>query len=65
MWRIWRDHSLSIVILALGTLAIGIALMFESGKIFDSIIGIGHGLLTVGLINILSGKLRERNKPEL
>jgi thiol:disulfide interchange protein len=67
--RIWRNHSLTIVLTVLGcgltALAIWLVWPLELDRWFDILSGLGAGLLTVALFNLLSGPLREKNKPEL
>lgn len=64
MPRCWRDHSLSIVLFGIGaTLTLGVIPLRE-GTAFDLLSGIGTAFLTGGIINLLSGPLRERNRPE-
>jgi hypothetical protein len=61
----WRDHSLSLTCIAIGVGFICAAFLFEHGtRGWDTVLGIGHGFLTVGGFGLLSGPLRERNKPE-
>lgn len=62
--RIWRDHSLSIVSTVIGTGLIVWAFRFDEGQVFDLLLGLGQGVLTAALVFILSGPLRERNRPE-
>jgi hypothetical protein len=61
-----RDHSLSITCLVMGVVCIMIAWpQYEEGRGWDLWLGFGHGFLTVALFGLLSGPLRERNKPEV
>jgi hypothetical protein len=60
----WRDHSLTIVIWGLSLTFLSVAFVFEPGRVFDLLLGIGIGTFTVALLNTLAGPLRERNKPE-
>jgi zinc transporter ZupT len=66
--RLWRNHSLTIVLTALGIALTALALCFvwplEADRWFDILSGFGSGVLTVALFNWLSGPLREANKPE-
>jgi hypothetical protein len=63
--RLWRDHSLTIVLAVLGLTATAIAFLSEPGTAWwDVFIGIGQGCLTVVLFYALAGTLRERNRPE-
>ena len=65
MIQLLRDHSLSLTCLTLGTLCIVMAWpYYELSRWWDVWLGFGHGFLTVALFNLLSGPLRERNKPE-
>ena len=61
-----RNHSLTLVCFALGTLLIGVGWVFfdEGTKAFDTLLGYGLGLSTVALFYALAGVFRERNKPE-
>jgi hypothetical protein len=62
--RLWRDHSLSIVLAALGVGCIAYAFRHEEGQWFDLWLGLGQSTLTVSLFYVLSAWLRERNRPE-
>jgi hypothetical protein len=62
--ELWRDHSLTITLLALGTVIVGLSQLLPEGKGFDTVLGIGHGALTGGLLFWLQGPLREVKKPE-
>lgn len=64
MERIWRDHSLSIVLSLFGIACVLTAFYFDEGRWFDLWLGLGHGFLTGALIFICSGFFREKNKPE-
>ena len=65
MTRWLHDHSLSLACLATGIACIVIAWpYYEEGRGWDFWLGLGHGFLTVGGFGLLSGPLRERNKPE-
>jgi hypothetical protein len=68
MLQLWRDHSLTIVLTALGIVLTLVSLLFvwplDPDRWFDIFAGLGSGVLTVALFNWLSGPLRERNKPE-
>ena len=59
-----RAHSLTIVLWVLSLTFLSTAFMFEPGRVFDLLLGIGIGTFTVALLNTLAGPLRERNKPE-
>jgi hypothetical protein len=63
-FRLWRDHSLTIVLLTLGILVTAGAWLLEEGKGFDTVISVGTALLTGGVIFLFSGPFRERNRPE-
>ena len=60
----WRDHSLTIVMAALGLALTAIAFAFEEGKVFDLILGLGQGTLTTAALFFLSQYFREKAKPE-
>lgn len=60
---IWRNHSLTIVLLLIGTATIAIAWLFED-KWWDMLSGLGQGILTGGLVFYLSRYFRETAKPE-
>ena len=62
--KLWRDHSLTIVLWSFGLVCTATAFCFDEGKVFDLFLGLGLGVITVALFNTLSGPLRERNKPE-
>ena len=64
MLRVWRHHSLSITLLVVGAVLIAISLPFGPGQTFDIISMIGGSFLTVALYNLLSGPLREKNRPD-
>ena len=64
MARWWDDHSLTIVLVALGSGFMGLSLLPEPGKLYDFVLGLGHGCWTAALLNLLSGPLRERNRPD-
>jgi hypothetical protein len=67
--RLWRDHSLSIVLTVFGFASTFIGAWFvwplEAERWFDLSTGVGAGFLTVAAFNWLSGPLRERNRPEV
>ena len=65
VYRCWRDHSLTVVLWGFGLSFMAAAFLFEPGRVFDLMLGLGHGAITVALFNTLAGPLRERNKPEL
>lgn len=60
----WRNHSLTIVLWAVGTALVTFAFGFEPGRVFDLLLTMGGGALTVALFNTLAGSFTERNKPE-
>ena len=60
----WRDHSLTIVMGALGALLTAGAFAFEEGKLFDLVLGLGQGTLTTAAVFFLSQYFREKAKPE-
>jgi len=64
MLALWRDHSLTIILSAIGVALTGIAFMHEEGKLFDLWLGLGAGTLTVALFYFLAQFLREKAKPE-
>lgn len=59
-----RDHSLSLALLVLGVTLTGLAIALPEGKAFDLVSGFGLGFLLGALINLMSGPLRERNRPD-
>ena len=60
----WRDHSLTVVLGALGSAFTAAAFLFEEGKIFDLVLGLGQSILTTGAVFFLSQYFRETTKPE-
>jgi len=64
--RWWRDHSLTLVLGALGAIMLGVAFTFESheARLFDLWLSLGSGVLTVALFYFLSQFFREKAKPE-
>lgn len=65
MRKIWRDHSLSVVLCVIGLGFLAVALSFEPGtQVWDILLGFSQGTLTVTLFYGLAGCFRERNKPE-
>lgn len=68
MTRLWRNHSLTIVLTALGIALTAYAMWhvwpLDEARWFDVWSGLGAGTLTVALFNWLSGPLVERNRPE-
>lgn len=67
-WKYWRDHSLTIIVWAIGIGLTGWAIWLiwplEPKDWFDVLTGLGAGVLTVALFNVLSGPFREVNKPD-
>ncbi len=61
---LWRDHSLSLTLAALGGLLMLPCIPLAPGEAWDLLMTLGGGCWTVGLVNVLSGPLRERNRPE-
>ena len=65
---LWRNHSLTVVLSALGigltALAMWLVWPLEPDRWFDVVSGLGAGTLTVALFNWLSGPLVEKNLPE-
>ena len=64
MTRLWREHSLTIVLWAIGIPLTAAAWLLEPGKGFDTILSLGAGVLTVALFYTASNFLREVAKPE-
>jgi hypothetical protein len=64
MSKLWRDHSLSIVLSIIGVGLISIAMALQPGKMLDLLLGLGSSFATVAMVNLLAGPLVERNKPE-
>lgn len=63
--RIWRDHSLTIICLIVGSIGTVAAWsLFDEGKAFDTLLGLSLGFITVGLFYLMAGPFREKNKPE-
>jgi hypothetical protein len=60
----WRDHSLTIVMAAIGAALTAGAFAFEEGKAFDLVLGLGQGTLTTAALFFLSQYFREKAKPE-
>lgn len=58
------DHSLSLVGLGVGTVLTAGAWALDEGKAFDTMLGYGQSFTVVGLWGLLSGPLKEVNKPE-
>lgn len=59
----WNDHSLTIVLMLIGTTVIAVSFLFD-GKWWDVGSGLGQGTLTGGLVFYLSRYFRETAKPE-
>ena len=64
MTRLWRDHSLTIVMVAIGCALSVLAFAFDEGRWFDLWLGLGQGTLTAALLFFLSQFFRETTKPE-
>jgi drug/metabolite transporter (DMT)-like permease len=62
--KLWRDHSLSIVLGLLAAVCFARAAMLEQGREFDAWLGFGHAFASLVILFAFSGFLRERNKPE-
>jgi predicted membrane channel-forming protein YqfA (hemolysin III family) len=66
--RLWRDHSLTIVLAVLGLTATAISIVIvwpiERDRWFDLVSSLGMAFLTVAVWQALSGPFVERNKPE-
>jgi len=60
MTRLWRDHSLTIVLTVIGLACLGLAFVHA----WDFWLGLFHAAIGVALLNLLAGPFRERNKPE-
>jgi hypothetical protein len=61
---VWRDHSLTIVMVAVGCAMTLFAFAFDEGKWFDLWLGLGQGTLTTAALFFLSQFFREKTKPE-
>jgi hypothetical protein len=59
----WHDHSLTVVLAAIGISLLAIAFAFED-KWWDVVSGLGQGTLTGALVFWLSRYFRETAKPE-
>jgi hypothetical protein len=62
--RIWRDHSLTIVMATAGAVLTAGAFLIEEGRAFDLVLGLGQGTLTTAALFFLSQWFREKAKPE-
>ena len=62
--KLWRDHSLTIVMAGIGSALIVLAFVVEHGRLFDLLLGLGQGVLTAALLFFLSQFFREKTKPE-
>ena len=60
---LWRDHSLTIVLMLIGSGLIAVGFLFDD-KWWDVVSGLGLGTLTGGLVFVLSRYFRETAKPE-
>jgi len=58
--RLWRDHSLTIVLVMIGGFCFALALVHS----WDFWLGLFHACIGVALLNLLAGPFRERNRPE-
>jgi len=64
MRRLWRDHSLTIVLTVIGLACLGLAATAPDDYFWDFWLGLFHAAIGVALLNLLAGPFRERNKPE-
>lgn len=62
--RLWRDHSLTIVLAGLGAVTLTPLWGLTPGKAWDILCGFGTGFLALAIYNVAAGPLRERNRPE-
>jgi hypothetical protein len=62
--NLWRDHSLTIMMVAIGCAFTALAFTFDEGKWFDLWLGLGQGTLTTAALFFLSQWFREKAKPE-
>ena len=62
--QVVKDHSLSLACMGMGCVCFAGGVDFDEGQGWDMWLGLGHGFFTVGGFGLLSGPLRERNKPE-
>jgi uncharacterized membrane protein YjjP (DUF1212 family) len=60
----WRNHSLTIIMTAIGIALTAFAFLFQEGKWFDLWLGLGQGTLTTSAVFFLSRFFRETAKPE-
>jgi len=63
MIALWREHSLTLVLAAIGVALLAVAFAFEE-KLWDLISGLGQGTLTGALVFWLSRYFRETARPE-
>ena len=65
MIQLWRDHSLTIVLVVIGVACLGIALWHDRDhRGWDIWLGLFHAAVGIALLNLLAGPFRERNKPD-
>ena len=64
MRRAWQNHSLTIVLAGLALLLMAPCIPLEAGEAWDTFMTLGGGCGTVALLNLLSGPLREKNRPD-
>lgn len=62
--RLWRDHSLTVTLAALGSILLGASLLLPGANWWDVLSGLALALLAGALVNGLAGPLHERNRPE-
>lgn len=62
--KLWRDHSLTIVLVTAGVLITGYSLTYDDANGWDFWLGLGQNLLGVALLFFLSQWFREVAKPE-
>lgn len=60
----WRNHSLTIIMLAIGLSLTAVAFLVVDGRLFDLVLGFGQSTLTTAAIFFLSQFFRETAKPE-
>lgn len=60
----WHNHSLTIILALIGSFLTAAAFIFEEGKWFDLILGLGQGVLTTTAVFFLSRYFKETAKPE-
>jgi hypothetical protein len=62
--QLWHDHSLTIVLTAIGLAFLALAHTSEDDRFWDFWLGLFHAAIGVALLNLLAGPFRERNRPE-